>query len=88
MTTCGLKNEDLVILYRETKNEKYLQELITQNTGLLNIIVGSYVASIPNAEREDLISESYIPMLRAIEDFRILQDSLVSLKFLHHIFFS
>lgn len=69
MTTCGLKNEDLVILYRETKNEKYLQELITQNTGLLNIIVGSYVTSIPNAEREDLISESYIPMLRAIEDF-------------------
>ena len=67
----GLKrsNEELVFLYRETENESYLQELITQNTGLLNILVDSYVASIPNAEREDLISEAYIPMLRAIQDF-------------------
>lgn len=65
------KNEDLVKLYRETRKEKYLQELIEQNTGLLNILVGSYITSIPNAEREDLISESYIPMLRAIEDFDI-----------------
>lgn len=67
----GLKrsNEELVFLYRENENESYLQELITQNTGLLNILVDSYVASIPNAEREDLISEAYIPMLRAIQDF-------------------
>lgn len=63
------KNEDLVVLYRESRDEKYLQELIRQNTGLLNILVNDYVVSIPNAEREDLISESYIPMLRAIEDF-------------------
>ena len=69
MTAGALKNEDLVKVYKETRNEKYLQELIEQNTGLLNILVGSYVTSIPNAEREDLISESYIPMLRAIEDF-------------------
>lgn len=70
--TAGLhNNEDLVVLYRETRNEAYLQELITQNTGLLNQWVNSYVSSIPNAEREDLISESYIPMLRAIEDFDI-----------------
>ena len=66
----GLRsNEDLVVLYRESRNELYLQELITQNTGLINILVGSYVSSIPNAEHEDLVSESYIPMLRAIEDF-------------------
>ena len=32
-------------------------------------MVGSYVNSIPNAEHEDLVSESYIPMLKAIEDF-------------------
>ena len=76
--TAGLhKNEDLVKLYKETRNEAYLQEIITQNTGLLNILVGSYVTSIPNAEREDLISESYIPMLRAIEDF----DSSLGLTF-------
>lgn len=66
----GLRsNEDLVVLYRESRNEAYLQDLITQNKGLINILVGSYVSSIPNAEHEDLVSESYIPMLRAIEDF-------------------
>ena len=65
------KNEELVVLYRETRDERYLQELINQNRGLLNILVSGYVESIPNAELEDLISESYIPMLRAIEDFDI-----------------
>ena len=77
MTTSRLSNEDLVVLYRESRNEKYLQELMDQNTGLLNILVGGYVNSIPNAEREDLISESYIPMLKAIEDF----DPSLGLKF-------
>ena len=68
-TSRGHKNEELVVLYRESRDEAYLQELIDQNTGLLNILVEGYLSSIPNAEREDLISESYIPMLRAIEDF-------------------
>lgn len=62
-------NEELVVLYRDSKDDVYLQELIEQNRGLLNILVSSYVSSIPNAEYEDLISESYIPMLRAIEKF-------------------
>lgn len=62
-------NEELVVAYRNSRKETYLQELINQNRGLLNILVNGYVESIPNAEREDLISESYIPMLRAIEDF-------------------
>lgn len=66
----GLKNnEELVKLYKESRNEEYLAELITQNTGLINILVSSYLSSIPNSELEDLVSESYIPMLKAIEDF-------------------
>lgn len=66
----GLKsNEELVVLYRESRDESYLQELIEQNRGLINLLVGGYVSSIPHAEMEDLVSESYIPMLRAIEDF-------------------
>ena len=64
-------NEELVMMYRESGDEMYLQELMDQNMGLLNLLVTSYVSSIPNAEREDLISESYIPMLRAIRDFDI-----------------
>lgn len=55
--------------YKESRNEEYLAELITQNTGLINILVSSYLSSIPNSELEDLVSESYIPMLKAIEDF-------------------
>lgn len=69
MSTGLRSNEELVVLYRESRNEEYLKELITQNRGLINILVGSYVNSIPNAEHEDLVSESYIPMLKAIEDF-------------------
>ena len=64
-------NEELIFLYRETENENYLQELIDQNRGLLSILVNSYVSSIPNAEYEDLISEAYFPMLKAIEDFDV-----------------
>lgn len=67
--TGSRSNEELVVMYRDSGNEAYLQELITKNRGLLNILVGSYVSSIPNAEHDDLISESYIPMLKAIEDF-------------------
>ena len=62
-------NEELVKLYKESRNEEYLAELISQNTGLINILVSSYLSSIPNSELEDLVSESYIPMLKAIEDF-------------------
>lgn len=62
-------NEELIFLYKTNENESYLQELINQNQGLLHILVRDYVTSIPNAEYEDLISESYIPMLRAIDDF-------------------
>lgn len=51
----GLKNnEELVKLYKESRNEEYLAELITQNTGLINILVSSYLSSIPNSELEDL----------------------------------
>lgn len=66
----GLRNnEELVKLYKESRNEEYLAELISQNTGLINILVSSYLSSIPNSELEDLVSESYIPMFKAIEDF-------------------
>lgn len=62
-------NEELVILYRNTKDERYLRALINQNKGLLYMIVEPFVHSIPNAELEDLIQEAYIPMLRAIDNF-------------------
>ncbi|GKH50307.1 hypothetical protein CE91St46_14180 [Eubacteriales bacterium] len=62
-------NEELVITYRTTRDERYLEELINQNKGLMYMIVEPFVHSIPNSELEDLTSEAYIPMLNAIEDF-------------------
>lgn len=66
MNTGKRTNEELVIVYRITRDESYLAELIKQNRGLLYMIVEPFVHSIPNAELEDLTSEAYIPMLRAI----------------------
>jgi RNA polymerase sigma factor (sigma-70 family) len=65
----NMSNEDLVVGYRESGNEAYLQELMNKNKGLFNLLAGSYVNSIPNSELEDLVSESYIAMLDAIKDF-------------------
>lgn len=62
-------NEELIKAYKESRDESYLKELIEANKGLINILVSPYLTSIPNSELEDLTSESYIPMLRAIEDY-------------------
>ena len=62
-------NEELIKAYKESRDESYLKELIEANKGLINLLVSPYLTSIPNAELEDLTSESYIPMLRAIEDY-------------------
>lgn len=65
----GLTNEALVKNYKESGNERFLEELIKKNTPLLRLLVEPYLTTIPNSEYEDLISESYIPMLKAIDDF-------------------
>lgn len=62
-------NEELIKAYKESRDESYLKELIEANKGLINLLVSPYLTSIPNSELEDLTSESYIPMLRAIEDY-------------------
>lgn len=64
-----MTNEELVVAYRDTKDERYLEALIQQNKGLLYRMVEPFVQSIPNAELDDLTQEAYIPMLRAIEAF-------------------
>jgi len=69
MNTGSRNNEELVRLYKDSRNEDYLADLIEQNKGLINILVSGYLSSIPHSELEDLVSESYISMLRAIEDY-------------------
>ena len=69
MNTGLFSNEELVKMYRESGNESFLQELITQNVGLMNKWAVSYASSIPNAEVEDLVSEEYFPLRKAINDY-------------------
>ena len=49
-------NEELVLSYRDTRDERYLAELIRQNKGLLYMLVEPFLHSIPNSELEDLTS--------------------------------
>ena len=49
MNTGKRTNEELVIVYRITRDESYLAELIKQNRGLLYMIVEPFVHSIPYA---------------------------------------
>lgn len=65
----GYTNEALVKSYKESGNEQFLGELIKKNTPLLRILAEPYLATIPNSDLEDLIAESYIVMLKAIDDF-------------------
>ena len=65
----GLTNEQLVREYRNSRDEKFLQELISGNKPLLRLIVSPYLSTIPNSEYEDLEAESFIPFLKAIDDF-------------------
>lgn len=69
MNTGLFSNEELVKMYRESGNESILQEIITQNVGLMNKWAVSFASSIPNAEIEDLVSEEYFPLRKAINDF-------------------
>ena len=66
----GLKNnEELVALYRATKDERYLADLIQQNTGLIYRLVEPFVHTIPNAELEDLTQEAHLALVKATEMF-------------------
>lgn len=62
-------NEELVAIYRDTRDERYLGELIDQNRGLMYMLIDPFVKSIPKAEYEDLTQEAYIAMMKAIDDF-------------------
>lgn len=60
-------NEDLVIEYQTTHNEDLFRAVLEKNTGLLHIIVMDY--RIPKYEIEDLLSESYIALIKAVDNF-------------------
>ena len=63
-------NEELVKMYQCSGNENYLQELITQNVGLMKSWAMNYAKTLPQWEVEDLISEAYFPLLNAVRDYK------------------
>lgn len=58
-------NEELVRDYQTTHNEEMFRAIMEKNTGLLHILVMSY--KIPKYDIEDLISESYIALIKAVD---------------------
>lgn len=60
---------DLVIIYRNTNEEKYFNELAEKVRRLVILIAKEYEYSIPKSELEDLVSEGYIVLLRVIENY-------------------
>lgn len=60
--------EKLVVMYQDTYNEEYLQEVMHRNRGLLYIWAESYI-NIPFYDIEDLIEEARIALWRAVESF-------------------
>lgn len=65
----GLTNEQLVKEYKSSRDERFLAELIRVNKPLVRLLVSPYLSTIPKSEYEDLEAESYIPFIRAIEDY-------------------
>ena len=60
---------DLVIIYRNTGEEKYFNELLEKVKRLVFVIVREYEKSIPNSEMEDIVSEGYLVLCKVVEDY-------------------
>ncbi len=60
-------NEELVREYQTTHDEDLFRAVLEKNTGLLHIIVMDY--RIPKYEIEDLLSESYIALIKVVDNF-------------------
>lgn len=65
-----LATEEIVVLYQNTKNERYLEEILERNKKLIIKWANSYL-NIPNSEIEDLVSEGYIALIKAVAGFDI-----------------
>ncbi|MCM1258612.1 MAG: sigma-70 family RNA polymerase sigma factor [Roseburia sp.] len=63
-------NEELVKMYQCSGNESYLQELINQNVGLMKSWAMNYAKTLPTWEVEDLMSEAYFPLMRAVKNYK------------------
>lgn len=66
---------DLIIKYRETKQEKYLAKIIEQYTPLISKIVST--AGVPRFSRDDLMQEGRIGLIKAVNNFDLERETVV-----------
>lgn len=64
----GLDTEKIIVMYQNTHNEEYLQEILKRNEGLIHQWAFDY-RNIPSYGREDLEAEANIALWRAVESF-------------------
>lgn len=60
--------EDLVLEYRRTNDEEYIEEILRRNKGLIYMWAIQYL-NIPHSEADDLVSEGYIALMQAVSGF-------------------
>lgn len=66
----GLINkEELVELYRSTKDERFFEAILLKNRGLLKELIIPYLNTIPKAEFNDLYQEAILAIYKGIEAF-------------------
>ncbi len=63
--------EELVVLYRNTKDEKYIGMLMEQIKNLMIFIIKPYRQTIPTMDMEDLLSEGYMVLVKVINDYEL-----------------
>lgn len=61
--------EELVTMYQTSNSERYLEEIIHRNKGLLHTWATGYL-NIPHSEMEDLMSEGYMALLKAVKAYK------------------
>lgn len=71
MLLMSIKNLDIYQLieeYNSTLDEVYIEEIIKRNLGIIILTAKSYL-NIPYSELDDLISEGYIVLLQAVQNY-------------------
>ncbi|CAK7037136.1 MAG: RNA polymerase sigma factor RpoD [Tissierella sp.] len=75
MSNKNYNNEELVRLYKETKEQKFLTNIVEQNKKFLYFCRNYAIKSIAineeylDSEKEDLIQEGYVGLLEAVNKF-------------------
>lgn len=76
-----MTNEELINNYRKLQNEQILEEIVEKNEGLIHFVMKNY--SFDEVEREDLLQEGQIGLLKAINKFDMSRGSFSTYAVIH-----